>query len=80
MLGLASLLLAPAALAEDAADAAESAGFGITALGWALVASPVIFYAIFNVYRSAIDPKAKVRTPAGGLLRGRQGAGRGAGV
>ncbi|KAI7844875.1 hypothetical protein COHA_001528 [Chlorella ohadii] len=64
-LALSSLLMAAPALAEEAAteaaaEAAEAAqGAGVTALGWALIVSPILFYALFNVYRSQIDPKAK---------------------
>jgi hypothetical protein len=66
LLALSSLLLAGPALAEDAApDAAAaadaaSAGFAApSAAGWALALSPLIFYGLFNLYRSQIDPKAK---------------------
>lgn len=65
-LALSALLLAPPALAEEAesaveavADAAGSTPLGVTAAGWALVLSPILFYGLFNIYRSFIDPKAK---------------------
>ena len=66
LLALSSLLLAGPVLAEDAApDAAAAAnaaaaGFAApSAAGWALALSPLIFYGLFNLYRSQIDPKAK---------------------
>lgn len=44
--------------AADAAAAAASSGtiapLGVTLAGWALVLSPVIFYAAFNLYRSQV--------------------------
>ncbi|PRW61417.1 NADH-quinone oxidoreductase subunit L [Chlorella sorokiniana] len=64
-LALSCLLLAAPALAEEAAteaavEAAEAGqSAGVTALGWALIVSPLVFYAVFNVYRSQVDPKAK---------------------
>ncbi|KAL4434457.1 hypothetical protein ABPG75_000898 [Micractinium tetrahymenae] len=69
-LALSSLLLGSApAWADEAAapagDAAATAGeaaqivTGVTPAGWALILSPIIFYALFSVYRSQIDPRAK---------------------
>ena len=48
----------PEAAVSAASDAAASSG-APSPLGWALLASPVVFYAAFNVYRSQIDPRAK---------------------
>jgi hypothetical protein len=65
-LALSTLLLAPPAVAEGveaaaeaAADSAGSAPLGVTAAGWALVLSPILFYGLFNLYRTFVDPKAK---------------------
>lgn len=67
-LALSSLLLggAPAWADEAAAPAAAATGdaaevvTGIAPAGWALILSPIAFYALFNVYRSQV----------GGRLRG----------
>ncbi|KAL4418935.1 hypothetical protein ABPG77_009115 [Micractinium sp. CCAP 211/92] len=65
-LALSSLLLGSApAWADEAAAPAAAAGeasqvvTGVTAAGWALILSPIAFYALFNVYRSQINPRAK---------------------
>ncbi len=60
-LALSSLLLGSApAWADEAAAPAAAAGeasqvvTGVTAAGWALILSPIAFYALFNVYRSQV--------------------------
>ncbi|PSC67913.1 formate nitrite transporter [Micractinium conductrix] len=64
---LGSLLAGAPAWAEEADGAAAAAAaandsfapLGVTPIGWLLTLSPVIFYLIFNGYRSFVDPKAK---------------------
>lgn len=59
-------LAAAGAEAVDAAAAAVTEG-GLPVAELALVLSPIILYGIFNVYRSALNPRAKVVDPRGSM-------------
>ena len=78
LLALSSLLLASPALAEDAAPDAAAAVGTPSAAGWAIALSPLIFYGLFSVYRSQINPKAKFGDAVFGEATGLAWAGRGA--
>lgn len=58
-LALSTLPLFSGPALADESQAADVAPLGITAAGWALVLSPIVFYALFTLYRTQIDPKAK---------------------
>jgi hypothetical protein len=43
---------------ETSPATSSDSPLGVNAAGWAFILSPVIFYALFNVYRSQVNPRA----------------------
>ena len=57
-LGASLPLVSSPALADELQQASTEAA-GLTPAGWALALSPIVFYALFSLYRTQIDPRAK---------------------